>query len=138
MSKLRSELWETRTALIGMAPAAVYPVLTSYFECKTMRDILKWQSWTIDKILAAAEPKPAREMKDYGSASDRAYCPLCGESANNVIEVEGFAFPEGLRRHLEGSYNARQCVVTKAAIELAREHVADLEDPNTLKLGPIK
>ncbi len=35
---------------------------------------------------------------------------------------EGFAYPEGLRRHLAGSYNARQCAVVKAAIELAWDH----------------
>jgi hypothetical protein len=85
-----------------------------------------------------ASPKPAKEMGEFSSSSDRAYCPLCGESADNIYDTKGFAFPEGLTRHLEGSYNARRCDVTKAAFALALEHVAALSDPSSPKLGPVE
>ena len=50
---------------------------------------------------------------------DRAYCPLCGGSSQNFYGGEGYAYPDGLRRHLESSYNAHRCAI----VGLCRENV---------------
>jgi hypothetical protein len=52
---------------------------------------------------------------------DRARCPLCGGSSQAPYAA-GFAFPEGLRRHLLGEYNSNMCVVMTIAGELAQEY----------------
>ena len=87
-------------------------------------------SWTTDlvkSLIALADARPAREMGDYAGRMDRAVCPVCGASADNVFDVRGFAFPVDLQRHLEGSDDTRECEVMKAAKGLASEYVTDLE-----------
>jgi hypothetical protein len=76
----------------------------------------------VEHLLGHAKPQPWQEMRGVSSISDRARCPLCGGSSDNPHGEEGFAYPEGLRRHLAGSYNARQCNVVKAAVDLAWDH----------------
>src|SRR5690606_27369685 len=105
--------------------------------CKTRKQAYDWHYKAIETILESVSPMPPEKMGDNSAGNPRAYCPLCRGSSNNISGLEGFAYPEGLRRHLEGSFNARKCDVMKAALALALEHVADLADPNTLKLGPI-
>jgi hypothetical protein len=51
---------------------------------------------------------------------DRAYCPLCGAGNSGPYE-DGFALPEGLRRHIVGWGNMRRCPVFEAAYRLAQD-----------------
>lgn len=121
MAKMRSELFATRMALVNMAPVEFGEFLIDFFNCNSNPEAYEWHERAAQKILSRVKAKPAAEMGDFHSNSDRAYCPLCGGSSDNVFGTKGFAYPEGLHRHLTGSYNARHCAVMKAALELARE-----------------
>ena len=46
-----------------------------------------------------------------------AVCPLCG-AVPETVYARGFAYPEGLKRHLEGYGNMRQCLITSLLWEL--------------------
>lgn len=120
--KLRQELWLVRHNLVGLMPSKLEQLLSSYYALPEGEEPYNWQDALVEKLLEHASPRPRLEMGGVSSYSDRAICPLCGGSSDNPHGEEGFAYPEGLRRHLAGSYNARQCVVTKAAIELAWDH----------------
>lgn len=130
--RLRNELYFTRRALIEMTPQGAQDVLLNYYNCKSREDVFRWLNEAIEKIVGLAEAKPARQMGDYGGSGNRAYCPLCHRGSDNPFGINGFAFPGGLERHLEGSYNARQCDVIKAALGMALDHLTD-----TPKLGPV-
>jgi hypothetical protein len=58
---------------------------------------------------------------DHPYLGQRALCPLCRDSSSSPYS-EGFSVPEGLRRHLTGWGNVRQCRVMQAAAELARDY----------------
>jgi hypothetical protein len=128
IARLRSDLYFTRRAIIDLAPANTQDLLNSYFQkCKTRADVRAWASDLVKSLIALADARPAKEMGDYAGSLDRALCPVCGASADNVFDVRGFALPLGLRRHLEGLDNGRECEVIKAAKGLAIEYVTDLE-----------
>ncbi len=128
IARLRSDLYFTRRAIIDLAPAKTQDLLNSYFQkCKTRADVDAWITDLLKKLIALAEARSAREMGDYDGAMDRALCPVCGGSADNVFDVRGFRLPAELQRHLEGSDNTRECEVIKAAKGLAIDYVADLE-----------
>jgi hypothetical protein len=128
IARLRSDLYFTRRAIIDLAPAKTQDLLNSYFQkCKTRADVDSWTTGLVKGLIALADARPAREMKDYAGRMDRAVCPVCGGSADNVFDVRGFAFPVDLQRHLEGSHDTRECEVMKAAKGLAVEYVTDLE-----------
>lgn len=57
--------------------------------------------------------KPDKES----SYRPEAVCPLCGGIPQTIYST-GFAYPEGLRRHLEGYGNAKQCIITSMITEL--------------------
>ena len=125
IAKLRHDLDFARNAVLQLMPDELFRLLTGYYDCKTREDV--WQRWfnkTVEQIIERAEPNPAREMQEFSSSSDRAFCPLCGGSADNIYDVKGFAYPEGLSWHLHGSHKATQCIVTKVAIDLALDHVS--------------
>jgi hypothetical protein len=50
------------------------------------------------------------------SGNVRACCPLCGEGTSSPYDV-GFAFPDGLQRHLVGAL-AAECRIMRAIREL--------------------
>jgi len=128
IARLRSDLYFTRRAIIDLAPAKTQDLLNSYFQkCKTRADAGSWISDLVKSLIALADARPAKEMGDHDGTIDRALCPVCGGSADNVFDVRGFAVPTDLQRHLEGSDNTRECEVMKAAKGLAIEYVTDLE-----------
>jgi hypothetical protein len=128
IARLRSDLYFTRRAIIDLAPAKTQDLLNSYFQrCKTRADVRPWIGELVKSLIALADARPAKEMGDHGGTMDRAVCPVCGGSADNVFDVRGFAVPIDLQRHLEGSDNTRECEVIKAAKGLAIEYVTDLE-----------
>lgn len=72
----------------------------------------------IETILGEIElPEPDRLMSEI-----RLKCPLCGSSSQTTY-VEGYKYPEGLRRHLSGFGNMSQCFITNIIIELALHHI---------------
>jgi hypothetical protein len=123
--ELRSDLWTVRYSMLQLMRPELEALLTSFFSLKATDKPYRWADELVEKLLDHAKPRPSREMGGVSSSSDRALCPLCGGGSDNPHGEEGFAFPEGLRRHLSGSYNARQCVITKAAIDLAWDHVRE-------------
>ena len=124
--KLRSDLWMARRNLIELMPQPLEEMLTSYFSLKSREDVYRWWQDVVENVLTRATPKSWQEMKGASSISDRAYCPLCGGSSQNINGEMGFAYPEGLRRHLGGTFNARPCTVMEAAKQLARDHVDNI------------
>src|SRR5690606_25671652 len=68
----------------------------------------------IDRADSAALPP-----SDWGER--RALCPLCNRGSDSPY-VEGYALPEGLRRHLMGRGNTHRCIVMETVSKLAYEH----------------
>jgi hypothetical protein len=137
IARLRSDLYFTRRAIIDLAPAKTQDLLNSYFQkCKTQADVRAWTSDLVKGLIALADARPAKEMGDYAGTMNRALCPVCGGSADNVFDVRGFALPIDLQRHLEGSDSTRECEVMKAAKGLASEYVTDLDGATPGKDAP--
>ena len=113
---LENELFKARYAIIGLMTDEMQNLLKGYYHCKSRKEGYEWESQVVDKIVAIATPIPAASY-----FSERANCPLCGRGAQSPYE-QGFSIPDGLSRHLGGTYNARQCDVTEAAFTLAREY----------------
>lgn len=118
LQALTNELWRARQAIIDLMPPAVAEVLSSY-HCCTFEQKGAWQTETVEKLIDAAETLPTSESPYFSER--RARCPLCGSGSMSPY-TEGFAVPEGLRRHLVGSGNAAQCEVMHAAAALARDY----------------
>ncbi|TWI06081.1 hypothetical protein IP90_00344 [Luteimonas cucumeris] len=117
IKKLKSDLWMTRYALLNRAPSAFYQMLSSYLDCGSKEETYPWLDNVAEEVVKHADLLPG-SIDQWSGA--RAMCPLCGEGANSYYE-QGFAYPEGLRRHLVGYGNTHQCVFTDTAMMLARE-----------------
>src|SRR5690606_21922357 len=115
IAQLRSDLWMARYTLLNRAPASFHRLLSSYLDCESREATYGWLDAIAAEVIEAAELLPASHP-EWGSV--RAMCPICGEGANSYYE-QGFAFPEGLRRHLVGYGRTQQCVFTDAAMKLA-------------------
>lgn len=108
---LRDDLWYARHTVVALMPEEAKTILESYYHCVTVEDTETWVRGIADDLLALAVLLPEQR-------SERARCPLCGSGAQTAY-AEGFALPEGLRMHLEGKVNSRQCPVVEAARGLA-------------------
>lgn len=117
IERLRQELWEARYTLYDSLPEQVQKVLSTYHDCVTVEDTYAWLHDVADDLIDLAEPLP----RGHFHLGDRARCPLCGDGSSTPYE-EGFALPEGLRMHLEGKGNARQCSILKQMWGLAQYH----------------
>jgi hypothetical protein len=115
---LQNELDAARRAIIEVMPYEVSERLGTYYRCKTRDDAYDWEREVVEFIIDKAEPLPERLSFCGG---DRAYCPLCHRGSQGPYD-EGFALPEGLRRHLTGYGNTHQCGVMEAAFRLAYEY----------------
>src|SRR5882672_1195197 len=124
VSELRSRLASAHEDLVGLMPDELKALLLDHRDLKMDDSAFDWACDVAEGVLKCAKPRPAKEMNDYGSLSDRAFCPLCGRSSTNLHGEHGFAYPEGLRSHLLGTHTARECAVMKAARELAREEIS--------------
>lgn len=129
ITKLRRELWTARVAVIQMAPPDAQRLFGGMYGCESREAAYKWLHDAVEKAIALA--KPAGEMGDHGGI-ERAYCPLCRGSSSSPY-ARGFSYPEGLKRHLDGSYNARHCDVMKIALAIAIDSAED----DGLRLGPV-
>src|SRR5919109_626875 len=119
IQRLEEELYSARSAIIRLMSDDKQRILYSFYQCQTRQEAYAWLDRIANELIAMAEPFP-REHSLY--FSERAYCLLCGEGSSSPYE-SGYSLPEGLRRHLTGwGSNVKQCVVTNAAYELARDY----------------
>jgi hypothetical protein len=123
VNRLTAEIFFLRMAVQCLLPDKIAAVLQSYRDCATLKDAWLWIAGVAEQILDFAEPRPAGEMGEFGPG-ERAYCPLCGASAQTPY-VKGFAFPNGLLQHLRGEGNADECIIMRAARVEAVDHVKD-------------
>ncbi|MDR6377335.1 hypothetical protein [Paraburkholderia caledonica] len=108
---LEGELAMSRNAIIDLMD--VRGLLDGYVGLEHHKDLLAWREKALERVLDAADPRPAQQMGDWGHG-ERALCPLCRGGVSSP-SVRGFAFPEGLRRHLLGESIPQQCQVFAAA-----------------------
>jgi hypothetical protein len=122
--ELRSKLENARESILDLVPLRVRELLLDRTNIAKYQSVFDWASDVAEQVLGHAKPRPAKEMNDFGSLSDRAFCPLCGRSSVNLYGEHGFAYPEGLRSHLLGTHTARECVAMEAAKQLIRDEIS--------------
>lgn len=116
--RLKTELYLARRAIIDLMPDEVGRLLGSYYSCESRHESYVWKDNVVDALIQRVD---ASTVSEFPWGERRAMCPLCNLGADSPY-VEGFALPEGLRRHLLGWGNTHQCRVTEAAFKLARDH----------------
>jgi len=131
LEKLRNENRRLENALFVARRALIYhmdtqDLLTGYFRCEDFEELEKWRRERAAAVLEAAWVRPGEEMGD--PRWPRAICPLCRQGAQGTRDVKGYAVPEGLRRHLLGELNSRQCDVFAAAKAIALDVVHDARE----------
>lgn len=118
---LEGEVRLLRHTVISLMPDPCREVLETYTLCADRQAVWSWMRDATLRIIDLAERRPAAEMGQHFGTGDRSVCPLCGEGARGPLPPKGFAWPEGLRRHLLGEHNSQQCrvmaVVQSAAID---------------------
>lgn len=117
IDRLKDELWMLRSQIINLPSYEMGQILRSFYACPSMDETYVWLDQVAAKIISYAVPLEP-EPSIWGG---RANCPLCGLGAGSPYQ-EGFALPEGLRRHLVGYGNTHKCLFTETAQILAREH----------------
>jgi len=122
LQRLHDDLDRARWTIIELLPEPVQGVLESFILCRSKDGLREWRYTAIARILELAEVSDGREMHDLPGCQ-RAYCPLCGRSAQSVVGSLGFAYPEGLDRHLNGRGNTIPCAVFQEVWALARAHL---------------
>jgi hypothetical protein len=91
--------------------------LLSYHSCKSRMQTYQWPDAVAARISEIAKILPPSIFDTL----DRAYCPLCGDGSSRGY-ANGFAIPEGLRRHLIGwGGQEHQCPVFAIAMQLAHD-----------------
>jgi hypothetical protein len=105
--KLEHALDSARRTILSLLPDPVQDRLRSYYELHTWQDFHLWEHEIIEHFVENAFVLPETVDSFLGP---RAYCPLCGSSSSGLYD-QGFSLPEGLRRHLRGWGNIRQCDV---------------------------
>ncbi|MDY0260059.1 MAG: hypothetical protein RBR41_10405 [Desulfovibrio sp.] len=117
IERLQNELLTARYVILHLMPENLHKLLTSYYNCKSREDTYHWENLIAEKLLEYVEIIPYHPV--YGR--ERAYCPLCGEGSDAPYE-EGYALPEGLRRHIAGEGNTKKCPVVEQIRHLAVDH----------------
>lgn len=118
VERLHRTIERLREDVVSLAPDEFRTLLWSYHS-RDRSNSHQWLDEIAEKIAEEAKPiwgTPAPELFGH-----RGICPLCRSEGSSVTET-GFKLPEGLRRHLVGYGAAHQCVVTKAAAEMARDY----------------
>lgn len=119
VERLEGDLYTARRAIIGLMGQHARDILQSNSHCTNRGDVWDWAEAAAPTIVALAKPHASEDMGEVQGGSPRAACPLCGDGSQNLAGVQGFAVPEGLKRHLLGLSKARQCDVFGAAVALA-------------------
>lgn len=118
---MEQDLWYARNTVIELIPEELQDILETYRHCNTPDDTPRWQGAMADAVIAYAKPLPDL----HPMIGTRARCPLCRKSSQSPY-TDGYALPEGLRRHLLGDGGSHLCHVVQAAVGLA-EHYWDDE-----------
>ena len=120
LRRLKDELGQARATIIALMPDEIRKVLESYLTQKR-EDAHKWEYEAVERILEFAQPRPAQEMGESLSSTQRTFCPLCERNARPGAS-KGYAFPRALFDHLLGRGNLYHCPVFRAALALARDY----------------
>lgn len=126
VQRLEDDLYITREALVRLAAPNLADDLLGFHGLKDSSAAFHWLKEKTATVLESAQLVEAPNNAAPAWSWPRARCPLCGESAREkYLPNSGFAFPDGLRRHLEGEGNTTACVVMGAVRQLAYGSVRD-------------
>jgi hypothetical protein len=101
-------------------PFELQSLLYSYQKCTSRQETYGWTNRIATELLAYVKIIPFDER--WGR--ERAYCPLCGSGSQGPYD-EGYALPEGLRRHITGHGNTHECAVIEQIRHLAMDYWDD-------------
>ena len=118
LRKAYDKLYTTRRAIVELMPKAIAERLRNFDGCQSEREFYDWTRSVIAFIIQEAVP-----ITEASYFQPRGFCPLCHQGSSGPYD-SGFTLPEGLRRHLEGFGNVRQCNVSQAAFALAGDSLA--------------
>jgi hypothetical protein len=116
--RLKNDLYMARHAVIGLMAPDVGQLLHGYYHCECREEGAKWFD---DLVRALIERADSAALPASAWGERRSLCPLCNRGSDSPY-VEGYALPEGLRRHLAGWGNTHRCVVMEIVSKLAYEH----------------
>ncbi len=132
--QLEEDLSMARRAILELVPEIYAEILSAYPD-ESVKHAYDWLREVVEAILDRIEETldPHEKIVLVQAPYDpdlllrpfrpsRLPCPLCRRKPQTVGAI-GFAFPDGLRRHLLGDYNATMCPVTNAAKELCNERL---------------
>jgi hypothetical protein len=117
IKRLEDDLYRARRAVLKLLPPTIHEPGETYFSIESREAARLWEDALVEATIELAWPLANKTWY----SGPRAYCPLC-RSGSSGPYVEGFALPNGLRKHLLGEGNARPCEVLIQVVELAREY----------------
>ncbi|QIN62463.1 hypothetical protein SBC1_24780 [Caballeronia sp. SBC1] len=115
--RLEDDLYMARAVIIDLMQPELERLLWGQVSCETFDEVRKWADVATESIIefASRAEQPAEVNWD---GRLRVLCPLCNRGPQSPYD-NGFLLTEGLRRHLLGTYNSRQCSVFAAAHAMA-------------------
>lgn len=125
MERLERDLSRAQMVIMDLMPDRFRRVLSSYVHCETERDLYGWSYKAAEALVELCDPIQPPLLDGYPLDSPRAPCPLCG-AVPTTIGAVGYALPEGLLRHLQGTHNVWQCGVFWVAESKARQRRHDM------------
>ena len=108
IKRLKEELWFARKTIIELLPGPFSDLFRGYYSCNNRSESIEW----MNNLLAEIIENTSVIESPHSYFGDTARCPLCGATSSDPYR-DGFTFPEGLRRHLEGYGNTHQCSVMR-------------------------
>lgn len=115
---LKRDLDRARHAIVELLPNEIRVLIERRFECNTRAETRAKVDEIVD-VIVERSPRVVGLNTDW--SGERAWCWLCRAGSSGPYE-QGFAIPEGLRRHLKGSYNAQHCIVMEQVEALLRDY----------------
>jgi len=123
--RLESEFFVTRMAMIGLMRSEFEKALYGFLGCKTFEAASKWAEGSANSVIELASRSEQPTEREWDGRY-RVLCPLCNQGSQSWYG-RGYLLPEGLRRHLLGTYSAKQCPVFRAAHEIALDGAREAE-----------
>jgi hypothetical protein len=111
------ELWTSWQAIEYLLPKALGDLARQALFIESFDAMYEIEQAFIAQTIALAVVIPPRSIYE----NECAVCPLCG-NRSSAPYARGFAYPEGLQRHLEGR-SANQCTITKVLTNMAQHGV---------------
>ncbi len=135
ISNLKRDFDRAVRGIISLMPEDAQSILKSFYDCESKNNTDRWRTIAALQVIHLAKPLP----NGVSHSRDRAYCPLCGGGTTPPSD-EGFAIPEGLRRHLIGWGDRQtQCFVFNAVELGARSHWSDkFHDQKQTRLAELE